>query len=377
MRSKMRKLSLSALFLAALLCAAASAQITEEEIEAGREAHEELVQQVSLVAAGPVTERVETIGQDVAACSAEPEFEFQFYVVDDEDVNAFALPGGFVYIYKGMLDYVESDDELAAILAHELTHVCEHHQAQRSKKYAKAQLPVQILTAVAILTAGDDWETTGNIAGISQMFEWVNFAKIMEYTQDLEHAADHGAIEYLTKSRYHPVALLTVMSRLARDARRSAIRNLDWGVFTTHPPTRERVNRIQSRLQELGVPIGPAAQRSVTNALVATAQRIGEDSDDYRVTLAGVAIIDPALTGQETSELRAAAIASAINRGLDDGMMTYSVKTSETGVSFKGKTIFEVTDEDAASAGKSRADLIEAAAKAIKTGLMRESLKDL
>jgi predicted Zn-dependent protease len=362
--------------LALLAASVAQPEITEKEIEAGKAAHEELAKEVKLITEGPLSQRVDEIGKDIAACSAEPDFAFHFYVIDDKDVNAFALPGGYIYVYRGLLDYVESDDELAAILAHELTHVCEHHQAKRSKKYSKAQLPVQLLTAIAILAAGDDWETTSNIAGVSQMFEWVNFAKIMEYTQDLEYAADEGAINDLMKSRYHPVALLTVMSRLARDARRSAVKDLDWGVFTTHPPTRERVARIQARLKELGVPIGPAAQRSVTNALVAAAEQVSEDSDDYRVLLADVPIIQPAPRGQETSKSRAEAIASAINGALDDGMMTYSVKTTAQGPAYKDATIFEVTEEDAQAAGLTRPELIEATARAIKTGLMRESLKD-
>jgi Zn-dependent protease with chaperone function len=371
---------LSCLAGAALLLAAAApawSEITQKEITVGTEAAQELAKEVKLVNEGPLKERLDKVGKDIAACSGEPTFQFQFNLIDDPDVNAFALPGGFIYVYKGLMDYVQSDDELAAILAHELVHVCEHHQAKRSKQSQKVELPAQILTVLAILTSGNDPQTVENIAGVSEMFQWVGFAKVMEYSQELELAADKGGIDYMVRSRYNPVAMLTVMSRLARDARRSSLQGLDWGVFTTHPPTRERVERIKARLQELGVTINQAAIRSVTSALVATAEKTAPDSDAWRVVLCGVPIITPSARGAQTSEARAQAIASSINSALDDGMMVSSVGSSDQGITFRGSLVFEVAAEDAASGAISKAQLIETTASNLRRALVRASMEDL
>src|SRR5688572_19306388 len=115
----------------------------DEEIALGKEAHGEIMKSVPLYEEQPaVAQLVKTVGEKVTANSERPGLPWTFTVLDDPSVNAFALPGGFLYITRGLLGHLNSEDELAAVLGHEAGHVTARHSAVQMRKTKSAQRAV-------------------------------------------------------------------------------------------------------------------------------------------------------------------------------------------------------------------------------------------
>src|SRR4028119_2003534 len=107
----------------------------EKERRIGEDAAREIESKAPIVK-GPVADWVNAVGQRLVAVS-NPEFKYSFRVIDSREINAFALPGGYIYVYTGMRKIIQTDDELAAVLAHEITHAEEHHYARQYAKNSK------------------------------------------------------------------------------------------------------------------------------------------------------------------------------------------------------------------------------------------------
>ena len=110
----------------------------EKERSMGADAAKQIESQARIVR-GPVADWVSAVGNRLAAASSK-EFKYSFKVIDSPEVNAFALPGGYIYVYTGIRKIAQTDDELAAILAHEITHSEQHHYARQFKKASKRGL---------------------------------------------------------------------------------------------------------------------------------------------------------------------------------------------------------------------------------------------
>ena len=122
--------------------------VEDPEIKIGREAHEEMLKSgMKLISDSAMLSRVTAIGARLANVANKTvipatygtenrtPYTYRFHIVDDKDVNAFALPGGWLYVNKGLLDYVQSDDELAGVLAHEVIHAAHHHILKLQKEF--------------------------------------------------------------------------------------------------------------------------------------------------------------------------------------------------------------------------------------------------
>lgn len=171
-------------------------------------------------------------------------FQYSFKIIDDKDVNAFALPGGFVYINKGLLEYVQSDDELAAVIAHEVAHVEHHHAMQLNKAQQKAMLGM-MAAILAGKAAGMEVSDAVMIANL------INTARMSGYGQKAELDADRTAVGYLAATKFNPTGMLTFMERLARDEGRKP--SINWGIFATHPPAYLRAREITAELEARGL----------------------------------------------------------------------------------------------------------------------------
>ena len=108
------------------------AAMTEaEEIELGKEGHKQVLQQYRVYNNENLQKYVQFIGQKLAAVSSRPHLEYSFLVLDTDEVNAFALPGGFIYVTRGLMSYLKSEAELAAVLGHEVGHVAAEHPSRQ------------------------------------------------------------------------------------------------------------------------------------------------------------------------------------------------------------------------------------------------------
>ena len=133
------------LLLGSVLPAEAGIISKQQEIEMGRETAMALEAQYGVVQDYELQERVNRIGQSLVAVSDRQDLEYSFKVLNCDEVNALACPGGFVYVFKGLIDYMPSDAELAGVLGHEVSHIVEKHTVHQIEK----QLLTTLLLAVA------------------------------------------------------------------------------------------------------------------------------------------------------------------------------------------------------------------------------------
>ena len=231
------------LVLALGATAPAGAQIfgmsDKKEVEIGRKMHAQILQTMGAYNNPELQEYVNSVGQKLAKASDRPKLEYTFTVLDTEDVNAFAIPGGFVYISRGILPYLSSEAELAAVLGHEIGHVTARHA---SKQQTQGTLAGIASIATAIVTRQPALGDLTNVAGE---------AVVRGYGRDMELEADKLGAEYLARTGYDPNAITTVIGTL-KDQERFEVESAKLegrephvyhGLFATHPDNDTRLKQ--------------------------------------------------------------------------------------------------------------------------------------
>lgn len=184
---------------------------------------------------GPVADWVKDIGARLASVSS-PEFKYTFTVIDSPEINAFALPGGHVFVYTGIRKVAQSDDQLAAVLAHEITHAEEHHYAKQYSKSSKRGLLLGVLTAVV-----------GVPYAASQVIGIADFAATARYSRVLESEADKKGLLRMARAGFDPHGMEQLLSNLEKEDRDSNGLN-KW--FTDHPATEKRLEDVKTLMPQ-------------------------------------------------------------------------------------------------------------------------------
>lgn len=370
-----------ALAFAVLALPAAAAKKPVDEVELGKESAAELEKQYKVLKDEAVAARVERIGQELAKIANETavpaaygtpdlvKFNYIFKVLDDKDVNALSMPGGFIYVNKGLIDYVQSDDELAGVLAHEIAHISHHHALSLIKEQSKLnnQLAIALLASVLARAPAED------VGNVLMGARFVQIAKLNGYSRKAEGDSDMTALAYLSRSKYNPVGMLTFMERLARDElARPAIQ---WGVYQTHPYPAERSRDIISELDKMGVSID---RRAVTRAVTAEVKKSEKKTDVFEVWIGDRKVFEAAAIGEQTSEDRAKAICEHLNILLDKGLGLRDIRhiSDPPSVTAKGQLLVEVTEQDAAlQAPKAANEVAREAYSALYRVLLEQDLQ--
>jgi predicted Zn-dependent protease len=227
------------LALSTLLAPAARAGLFSvspaKERSVGADAAREIESHAPLVT-GPVEDWVEAVGKRLALASNK-EFEYSFRVIDDPTINAFALPGGYIYVNSGLRKIVRTDDELAAILAHEITHAEEHHFA---RQYSKASKRSAILGIGAMVLGASP--LAANALDIA------NYAIMQKYSRGQEEESDLMGMRRLSRAGFDPAAMVTILDRLAKEDDSQG--TLDkW--FASHPEGEKRAAAARTELQSI------------------------------------------------------------------------------------------------------------------------------
>ncbi|MCZ6502274.1 MAG: M48 family metalloprotease [Gammaproteobacteria bacterium] len=174
----------------------------KEEIKLGQAEHRKITARYGVYRDKSLQEYITMVGQRVASESSRPELEFHFTILNDDIINAFALPGGYVYITRGMLTHMNSESELAAVLGHEVAHITEKHAIKRQNR----QKGLNILnTVLAIGTGQPGLYELGNIFG---------GVLITGYSREFELEADEVGAQYMAKAGYSPEAMLKTIEIL-------------------------------------------------------------------------------------------------------------------------------------------------------------------
>lgn len=218
----------------------------EQEAAIGRSEHPKILQSFG----GEYDSRdlaayVDRAGKSLAAVSELPNLNFTFTVLNDSIVNAFALPGGYVYISRGLLALADNEAEMAGVLAHEIGHVAARHAAQR---FSAAQAANIGLAIVNILSAPDDPDSGG--IGAGQLLSAAAQLALQGYSREQEMESDMLAVRYLVRAGYSPDAMSSFFHKLQAHAELMAaesgnplLASQAGSIFSTHPRTSDRINQ--------------------------------------------------------------------------------------------------------------------------------------
>ena len=189
-----------------------------EEIEAGRKAHDEVLQQYGRLDNPRVQALVAELGQRLARQSHRANLPWTFTVLDSPEINAFALPGGYVYVTRGIMAYLDSEADLAGVIGHEIGHVTARHGAQRATRQQNAGVGVLAATVLGVLVEGVTG-VRGAAQAASQIGQGVAAGFVATYSREQETQADALGAEYLSRTRYNPRNMVDVILVLKNQER--------------------------------------------------------------------------------------------------------------------------------------------------------------
>ena len=353
----------------AMLAAKSEPELGEREVKIGEEAAAQVAKDYKISDNAADLKRIRDIGDKIAAIANKKElpalygssrvtpFQYQFNIIEDDDVNAFCVPAGHVYVYRGLLNFVETDQELAGVIAHEIIHAAHHHMVYLLQK--QASLNNQM--AIALLATMLGGARTSDLSNIVLGVQLYQIARLNGYGMQAERDADYGAIAYMRDAGYNPVGLLTFLERLAR---RPEL--VDWGIYRSHPIDAQRVAAAKTTIHDLGLPIN---RRETTNAIKAEVRVDTVDGLELpSVYIKGKLIYRPAPADGKSSAQRAAEVADTINKALDSDLQMYELKMDPSGggVIARNRPLIVVTDADAKLMARTPAQVSQIAASAIR-----------
>ena len=210
----------------------------EREIEIGKSLSSQVIQQVGLYNDKELQIYVEKVGNSLADISHRTNLVYRFLVLDSPDVNAFALPGGYIFLNRGLMSYLTNEQELAAVLGHELGHVTARHSITKA---SKAQL-------FDILTYAVGTRVGSTVSNLTSMMSGVLLAG---YGREQELEADSLGAEYMSQVGYSSQGMLDTISILKEhelysknvEERRGVKPQTYHGVFSTHPSNDKRLRK--------------------------------------------------------------------------------------------------------------------------------------
>jgi beta-barrel assembly-enhancing protease len=212
----------------------------EKEIALGKQLAQEVERSAKMVDDPVVTEYVNRVGQNLVR-NSDARVPFTIKVIDSDEVNAFALPGGFFYVNSGLILRAQEESELAGVMAHEIAHVAARHG---TKQATKGDL-IQIASIPAMIFIPYSW------AGYA-MYQGLNFLipmTFLKFSRDAEREADFLGLQYMYKAGYDPNSYVTFFERIQADEKRRP--GTIGKAFSTHPPTPERIENTQKEIAKI------------------------------------------------------------------------------------------------------------------------------
>jgi predicted Zn-dependent protease len=212
----------------------------EKEIALGKGLAQEVERSSKLIDDPVVTEYVNRVGQNLVR-NSDARVPFTIKVIDSDEVNAFALPGGFFYVNSGLILRAQEESELAGVMAHEISHVTARHG---TKNATKGEM-MQLATIPLMLLGPAGWAGYG-------LYEGLNIAiplTYLKFSRDSEREADFLGLQYMYKAGYDPNAFVTFFERIQADEKRRP--GTIPKVFSTHPPTPDRIESAQKEIARI------------------------------------------------------------------------------------------------------------------------------
>jgi predicted Zn-dependent protease len=239
---QMRRVIIAAAFCLSTVACAVSQQ---EERQMGEEYASQINAQLPIVSDPEINRYVNVLGDSIARLTSRGDLDWRFFVVDAKDVNAFAVPGGFVYVNRGLIERTDQMDELAGVLGHEIGHVVKRHTVKQMQQAQKANIGVTVgcVLMPAVCNSG-----VGNAA-----INVAGGALFAKFSRSDEAEADQVGFDNVVRARISPKGMVTMFQKLL-DERNSRPAGVEaW--LATHPLEEDRIAAIQARINAM-----PASQ---------------------------------------------------------------------------------------------------------------------
>lgn len=210
----------------------------EEEWQLGAQLARDIERQVRLNNDPVANQYIRTLGQRIVAQTEMANLPWQFHIVENNEINAFAIPGGHVYVHTGLINAADNASELAGVLAHEISHgVARHATEQISRQYGLSVLASMVL---------------GQNPGLLQQLaaQIVAGGALARFSRDAENEADRLGVRYMSAAGYNPRGMVTMFQELLANRRRSP--GTVQRFFSTHPLTEDRIRSVERHISGLG-----------------------------------------------------------------------------------------------------------------------------
>ena len=214
-----------------LLVAAGGCSVSEDQEKAiGQDAAAQVEREAPMISEPAVSEYVKRLGTALATKSDDRDREWHFRIVDAEVVNAFALPGGYVYVNRGLIEHAGSTSELAGVLGHEIAHVLLRHSAEQIEKAQKTNLGVSVVCGLTNICSSDAARVAINVGGA---------ALFARFSRRDELEADSAAVGVLVRAGYDPQGIATMFAKLLETREQRPDLVASW--FASHPLEEDRI----------------------------------------------------------------------------------------------------------------------------------------
>ncbi|MBM3476620.1 MAG: hypothetical protein FJX75_25380 [Armatimonadetes bacterium] len=336
--STLRRRACSLLLLASLPLAwtqpaLAKTYTPQQEAKAGAEASQEILAKTPEWTNDEQRARCQTIVDALALHTERPEIKYTVRLLDTDDVNAFSLPGGTVFVTRGLLQpsanadlsqlVVQSDHELAGVLSHEIAHNAHYdglRQAERGADLMKGGIAAALLT----LLLGGGVVGAAEVMKVGMVFEQ---GILNQYSIEYETEADRAAVDYLAQTDYNPNGLLTFIERLA--ARDRSRLQQELGALQTHPYSAERVTALKQAISAHGIEINPRAVTTWSRAEALDAIVHGKSAAVVMLWEQTVYTFYAAAPTGETPAQRAQATVQGLNDALSKGLSQADIRVGQ------------------------------------------------
>src|SRR2546425_2210103 len=212
----------------------------QQDIEMGRESAKQAEMQLPILNDRQATSYIDTLGKQLASHAPGEKYPYQFRIVNDTSINAFALPGGFIYVNRGAIDAADNEAQIAGVMAHEIGHVVMRHGTNQVSKAYLAQAPLALLGgALGSNSIGSVLAQLGVSLGLNSLF--------LKYSRDAETQADLMGTQILHDSGYDPKAMVEFFEKIQAESKGRAIQ-----FFSDHPNPENRISNVQHEIERLG-----------------------------------------------------------------------------------------------------------------------------
>ena len=212
---------------------------TQEEVQLGAEYSAQINQQLPIVQDAEINRYINVLGDSIAKLADDRGLDYRFYVVNAAEVNAFAVPGGFIYVNRGLIDRTQNLSQLAGVLGHEIGHVVRRHSVQQMQKAQGANIGL-VLGCTLLNVCGSQAAQAAIQVGGSALFA--------KFGRDDEREADVDAVASVVRAGIHPQGIPQIFEILLAERNRNSSAVAGW--FSTHPGEEERIQQTQALVNQ-------------------------------------------------------------------------------------------------------------------------------